>query len=67
MTGVEEFFACWVGLLAASLLTNEKGILNNVPKLSDIEKMKNILKHLGVKLNSDNANNLIINSKNDIK
>ena len=51
-------------LLAASLLTNEKVILNNVPKLSDIEKMKNILKHLGVKLNSNNANNLIINSKN---
>ena len=50
-------------LLAASLLTNEKVILNNVPKLSDIEKMKNILKHLGVKLNSNNANNLIINSK----
>ena len=37
-------------LLAASLLTNEKVILNNVPNLSDIEKMKNILKHLGVKL-----------------
>ena len=51
-------------LLAASLLTNEKVILNNVPKLSDIEKMKNILKHLGVKLNSNHANNLIINSKN---
>ena len=51
-------------LLAASLLTNEKVILNNVPKLSDIEKMKNILKHLGVKLNSNNATNLIINSKN---
>ena len=51
-------------LLAASLLTNEKVILNNVPKLSDIEKMKNILKHLGVELNSNNANNLIINSKN---
>ena len=50
-------------LLAASLLTNEKVILNNVPKLSDIEKMKNILKHLGVELNSNNANNLIINSK----
>ena len=50
-------------LLAASLLTNEKVILNNVPKLSDVEKMKNILKHLGVKLNSNNANNLIINSK----
>ena len=50
-------------LLAASLLTNEKIILNNVPKLSDVEKMKNILKHLGVKLSSNNENNLIINSK----
>jgi len=50
-------------LLAASLLTNEKVILNNVPKLSDIEKMKNILKHLGVKLRSNNTNTLIINSK----
>jgi len=51
-------------LLAASLLTNEKVILNNVPNLSDVEKMKNILKHLGVKISSNNANNLIINSKN---
>jgi len=50
-------------LLAASLLTNEKVILNNVPNLSDVEKMKNILKHLGVKLSSNNKNNLIINSK----
>ena len=50
-------------LLAASLLTNEKVILSNVPKLSDIEKMKNILKHLGVKLSSNNTNNLIINSQ----
>tara|TARA_Y100001933_G_scaffold261220_1_gene315300 strand:- start:117 stop:1493 length:1377 start_codon:yes stop_codon:yes gene_type:complete len=51
-------------LLAASLLTNEKVILNNVPNLSDIEKMKNILKHLGVKLSSNKNNNLIINSNN---
>ena len=51
-------------LLAASLLTNEQVILNNVPNLSDIEKMKNILKHLGVKLSSKNNNNLIINSNN---
>jgi len=51
-------------LLAASLLTNEQVILNNVPKLSDIEKMKNILKHLGVKLSSKKSNNLIINSMN---
>ena len=34
-------------LLAASLLTNEKIILENVPCLTDIEKMGNILKNLG--------------------
>ena len=50
-------------LLAASLLTNEKVILNNVPKLLDVEKMKNILKHLGAKLESNNPNNIIVNSK----
>ena len=37
-------------LLAASLLTKEKITLNNVPLLTDIEKMGNILKNLGVKL-----------------
>jgi len=37
-------------LLAASLLTNEKIILENVPFLTDIEKMGNILKNLRVNL-----------------
>ena len=37
-------------LLWASLLTNEKIILENVPYLTDIEKMVNILKNLGVDL-----------------
>ena len=37
-------------LLAASLLTNERLILHNVPRLTDIEKMENILKNLGVNL-----------------
>ena len=37
-------------LLASSLLTNEKIILENVPRLTDIEKMGNILKSLGIKL-----------------
>ena len=36
-------------LLAASLLTNEKIVLQNVPRLTDIEKMANILRNLGVK------------------
>ena len=50
-------------LLAASLLTKEKIILDNVPLLTDIEKMGNILENLGVKLqNKDHQ--LIIDSKN---
>ena len=50
-------------LLAASLLTNERIILQNVPRLTDIEKMGNILKNLGVNL-IDKNNNLEIDSKN---
>ena len=50
-------------LLAASLLTNEKIILENVPHLTDIEKMENILKNLGVDLVFEN-NKLEIDSKN---
>ena len=50
-------------LLAASLLTNEKIILQNVPRLTDIEKMGNILKNLGVNLVEKN-NKLEIDSQN---
>jgi len=50
-------------LLAASLLSNEKIILDNVPILTDIEKMKNILKNLGVKLQTKD-HQLIIDSTN---
>jgi len=50
-------------LLAASLLTNEKIILDNVPRLTDIEKMENILKNLGVNL-EQKKNKLEIDSKN---
>ena len=50
-------------LLAASLLTNEKIILENVPRLTDIEKMENILKNLGVDLVFA-KNKLVIDSKN---
>ena len=50
-------------LLAASLLTNEKIILENVPYLTDIEKMENILKNLGVDLTFE-KNKLEIDSKN---
>ena len=50
-------------LLAASLLTNEKIVLQNVPRLTDIEKMGNILKSLGVKLTQKN-NRLEIDPQN---
>ncbi len=50
-------------LLAATLLTDEKIILDNVPLLTDIEKMGFILKNLGVKLQTKN-HQLIIDSKN---
>ena len=50
-------------LLAGSLLTKEKIILDNVPLLTDIEKMGNILKKLGVHLNYKD-HQLIIDSKN---
>ena len=50
-------------LLAASLLTNERIFLENVPRLTDIEKMGNILKSLGIKLIQKN-NRLEIDPKN---
>ena len=50
-------------LLAASLLTNEKIILENVPWLTDIENMANILTNLGVKLVYKN-NQIEIDSRN---
>ena len=39
-------------LLAASLLTKDNVYLKNVPDLSDIRKMKNILKSIGVNINN---------------
>jgi len=51
-------------LLAASLLTEDKVCLSNVPDLSDIRKMKNILKSIGVKLNENNREQIIINAEN---
>ena len=48
-------------LLAASLLTKEKIFIDNIPELTDIQKMKNILKTLGVELFKE-KHKLIINS-----
>tara|TARA_Y100001978_G_scaffold201790_1_gene220989 strand:- start:112 stop:1488 length:1377 start_codon:yes stop_codon:yes gene_type:complete len=53
-------------LLAASLLSQEKVYIANIPNLSDVRKMKNILESIGVKLtkSSTNQEELIINPKN---
>ncbi len=50
-------------LLAASILTDEKIILDNVPQLTDIEKMGSILESLGVKLQTKD-HQLTIDSTN---
>ena len=51
-------------LLAASLLTKDKVYLTNIPDLSDIRKMKNILKSIGVKIENCNRAKIMINSEN---
>ena len=51
-------------LLAASLLTKDKVYLTNIPDLSDIRKMKNILKSIGVKIENCNREKIIINPEN---
>ena len=51
-------------LLAASLLTKDKVYLTNIPDLTDIRKMKNILKSIGVKIEHCNREKIIINSEN---
>ena len=51
-------------LLAASLLTKDNVYLTNVPDLSDIRKMKNILKSIGVKIDDNDKEKILINSEN---
>ena len=49
-------------ILAASLLSNKKIILKNIPKVKDIDTMINLLESLGSKTNFKN-NNLVINNQ----
>ena len=49
-------------LMAAALLTNEKLLIKNVPQLTDIEVMSEILRNLGAKLTKTN-NSIEINSE----
>ena len=51
-----------LALMAASLLTKEKLLIKNVPQLTDIEVMSEILRNLGAKLTKTN-NSIEINSE----
>ena len=51
-------------LLAASLLTKDKVYLTNVPDISDIRKMKNILKSIGVEIDNYDKGKMIIDAEN---
>jgi UDP-N-acetylglucosamine 1-carboxyvinyltransferase len=48
--------------LAASLLTQEEVTLKNIPNTTDVMKMLEIMKKLGVKVNKEETNELKINS-----
>ncbi len=50
-------------ILAASLLSNKKIILKNLPKVCDIETMLNLLKSLGSKIKSSNHQITVNNKK----
>ena len=49
-------------ILAATLLSNKKVILKNLPKVKDIETMINLLQSLGSKINFKKKNLIIDNS-----
>ena len=54
-------------ILAASLLTNKKIFLRNLPKVKDIETMIDLLKSLGSKIKFKNKELVIDNSKQNKK
>ena len=54
-------------ILAASLLTNKKIYLRNLPKVKDIETMVDLLKSLGSKIKFKNKELVIDNSKQNKK
>ena len=54
-------------ILAASLLTNKKIFLRNLPKVKDIETMIDLLKSLGSKIKFNNNELVIDNSKQNKK
>jgi len=54
-------------ILAATLLSNKKIVLKNLPKVKDIETMINLLQSLGSKVKFDNKKLIIDNSKQQKK
>ena len=54
-------------ILAATLLSNKKIFLNNLPKVKDIETMINLLQSLGSKIKFDRQKLIINNSKQQKK
>ena len=50
-------------ILAATLLSNKKTILKNLPKVQDIETMLNLLRFLGSKIINKDKKIIIDNSK----
>ena len=50
-------------ILAATLLSNKKTILRNLPKVQDIETMLNLLRFLGSKIINKDKKIIIDNSK----
>ena len=54
-------------ILAATLLSNKKIYLKNLPKVKDIETMINLLQSLGSKVKFDNKKLIIDNSKQQKK
>ena len=54
-------------ILAATLLSNNKIFLNNLPKVKDIETMINLLQSLGSKIKFDKQKLIIDNSKQQKK
>ncbi len=50
-------------LMAATLLTNEECVLENVPKIGDVLVLGEIIKELGAKIEGLGTNRLIINTR----
>ena len=53
-----------LSIMAATLLTKDVCILRNVPRLTDVETMSDVIRKLGVKVEWKEGNNLYIDSNN---